>query len=79
MREKKVDEFLINEIKEDGLGVDLFKEAKESDGQVQNKNFLAWLNVEQHGQKIIKSLVEAFGQLELLEHYNDYYKFRVPR
>jgi len=34
MRKKNVDEFLINEIKEDGLGVDLFKEANESNGKV---------------------------------------------
>ena len=79
MRKKNVDEFLINELKEGGLGSDIYKEAMESRGQVSVKNFLTWLNVELHGQKIIRSLVENFNQIELLEHYNDYYKMRVPR
>lgn len=43
------------------------------------KNFLTWLNVELHGQLIIRGLVDSFGQVELLEHYSDYYKMRVPR
>lgn len=60
MRKSGVDEFLVNEIKEGGLGSDLFKEAAESRGYVSTKNFLTWLNVELHGQKIIKSLVESF-------------------
>jgi hypothetical protein len=43
------------------------------------KTFLTWLNIELHGLTIIISLVNDFNQVELLEHYNDYYKFRVPR
>lgn len=35
--------------------------------------------MELYGQIIIKSLVENFYQVELLEHYNDYYKLRVPK
>ena len=35
--------------------------------------------MEVYGQIIIRSLVESFQQVELLEHYNDYYKIRVPR
>ena len=57
----------------------MYKEAEESDGRVHLKNFLVWLNVELYGQIIIKGLVENFHQVELLEHYNDYYKMRVPR
>jgi hypothetical protein len=70
---------LIAEIKEDGLGADIYKEAEESDGRVHLKNFLTWLNVELFGQIIIRGLVDNFHQVELLEHYNDYYKMRVPR
>jgi hypothetical protein len=29
--------------------------------------------------KIIEALVETFNSAEILEHYNDYYKIRVPR
>lgn len=79
MKRKGVDEFLISELREGGLGSDLFNEAKEQRGQVSVKNFLTWLNVELHGQLIIQSLVESFNTVEMLEHYNDYFKMRVPR
>jgi len=29
--------------------------------------------------KIIEGLCDDFDQVEILEHYNDYYKLRVPR
>lgn len=29
--------------------------------------------------RIINGLCDDFGQVEILEHYNDYYKMRVPR
>lgn len=29
--------------------------------------------------KIVNGLVDDFDQVEILEHYNDYYKMRVPR
>ena len=31
------------------------------------------------GIKILESLAEDFNQVEILEHYNDYYKLRVPK
>jgi hypothetical protein len=46
---------------------------------VSYQNFLIWLNVEIHGLRIIHYLVEDFQSLEVLEHYNDYFKMRVPR
>jgi hypothetical protein len=79
MKEHNVDEFLIGELKPDGLGEDLYKEAFEQKGMVSYQNFLIWLNVEIHGLRIIHSLVEDFKSLEILEHYNDYFKMRVPR
>lgn len=45
MRGKNMDEFLINELKADGLGADIFKEKEEQNGQVSYQNFLVWLNV----------------------------------
>ena len=38
-----------------------------------------WLYVETSGIKILESLAEDFNQVEILEHYNDYYKLRVPK
>ena len=46
---------------------------------VSYKNFLLWLYIEQCAQKIIHSLCDQFLEVEILEHYNDYYKLQVPR
>lgn len=70
---------LIDEISEGGLGNDINKEALEFNGFVNTKNFLTWLYVETHGQLIIEGLIDDFKSIELLEHYNDYYKIRVPK
>jgi len=37
------------------------------------------LNVEIHGLRIINGLIDDFKSVEMLEHYNDYYKLRIPR
>ena len=79
MRSKQVDEFLIQQLTATGLGSDLVKEAEESKGFVSYKNFINWLYIEQCGLRIIEGLSEDFGVVEILEHYNDYYKIRVPR
>jgi len=79
MRSKNVEEFLISEIKIGGLGNDLVLEANENKGMVSIKNFLNWIYIEQCGMKIVEGLVDDFGEVEILEHYSDYYKMRVPR
>ena len=57
----------------------MWKEADEHNGKVSIANFLTWLYVEQCGLKIMEGLCDDFKEVELLEHYNDYYKLRVPR
>jgi ATP-binding cassette, subfamily A (ABC1), member 3 len=79
MKEKKMDPFLIAEIRKDGLGGDLVKEATEKGGLVNYSGFLSWLYVEQAGMGIINGLCDDFPTVEILEHYNDYYKIRIPR
>lgn len=74
-----VDEFLIKELRLGGMGNDLVLEAEEHRGQVSVRNFINWLYIEICGMKIVEGLVDEFGQVEILEHYNDYYKMRVPR
>ena len=69
---------MIDEVKIDGLGGDLVKEANEY-GKIDIKNFLIWINVELHGLKILHGLIDIFNEVELLEHYNDYYKLRIPK
>lgn len=79
MKSKMVDDFLINELRSCGLGDDLYKEQLELGGKVSYKNFLNWLYIEQAGMGIINGLCNDFETVEILEHYNDYYKMRVPR
>ena len=80
MTDLKVDPKLIAEVKIDGLGEDLVKESLENeDSNVSISNFLLWLYIEQAGMAIVKQLVEQFESVEILEHYNDYFKLRVPR
>lgn len=80
MKEKNVDQFLIDEVRKGGLGEDLVKEANEHpEGMINVENFVMWLYVEEAGVAIINSLCEEFPSVEILEHYSDYYKLRIPR
>ena len=79
LRTRGIDDFLIKEIRLGGLGNDIIQEAEEHNGKVNVRNLLNWLYVEQCGSKIMEGLVDDFFEVELLEHYNDYYKVRVPR
>lgn len=40
---------------------------------------LEWVHAIEKGVKLITALAEEFGQVEILEHYNDYFKLRVLR
>eukprot|EP00347_Sterkiella_histriomuscorum_P006793 403351411 len=79
MRKKMINEFVITEMDFGGLGNDLYKEQLENGGEVSSQNFINWLFIEQNGVEIIKQLCDKFGEVDVLEHYNDYYKLRVPR
>ncbi|CDW85159.1 abc transporter family protein [Stylonychia lemnae] len=79
LRKNYVDDFLVNELRINGLGNDICLEANEHNGMVETRNFINWMYVEQAGMKIIKGLCNDFELVEILEHYNDYYKIRVPR
>lgn len=61
------------------MGEDLVKEAAEENGKVSYVNFLIWLYVEEAGMTIVNGLCEEFPSVEILEHYSDYYKLRIPR
>ena len=38
-----------------------------------------WFNAHKYGRQIIEKLVEEFGEVEVVEHYNDYFKLKVAR
>jgi hypothetical protein len=78
MQDKNCDPFLMQEIKQGGLGDDLIKEQAEY-GFIDIQNFLLWEYIEQAGLNIVNTLCEQFPTVEILEHYNDYYKLRIPK
>jgi len=49
MRRKGVNEFLVQELKQGGLGNDIFKEAANNGGYVGVRTFLSWIHVETNG------------------------------
>jgi hypothetical protein len=61
-----------------GLGSDLFTEFQDR-GKILSLNFLSWLYIEENGLSVIDHLCQSFNRVEILEHYNDYFKLRVPR
>ena len=69
---------MVDEIKEGGMGNDLVSEDLDN-GFIEVRGFANWYYIEQAGMNIINSLTEQFPQVEILEHFNDYYKLRIPR
>lgn len=57
MKDKKVDPFLVSEIKEGGLGNDLVTEDFEN-GFIDIKSFANWFYIEQAGMNIVNCLTE---------------------
>lgn len=72
-------DILIEQIKKNGLGNDLALEAEENKGSLRSINLMTWVWVQLFGVKVLESLCRSFGQLDLLEQYSDYFKFRVDR
>jgi ATP-binding cassette subfamily A (ABC1) protein 3 len=78
MKDYTYDPFIASEIKEGGLGNDLVSEELET-GAVDFNSFANWLYIEDAGMNIVNRLTEQFPSVEILEHYNDYFKLRIPR
>lgn len=79
MKVHNMPEILMKELKLGGLGHDIVKEAEDRNGKVSVKSLISWLYIEKCGLHIVEGLVDNFESVELLEHYNDYFKMRVPR
>ena len=62
------------------MGSDIYHEAIEyGRGRINGEHFAQWLYIESSGMAVIDELCSSFETVEILEHYNDYYKLRVPR
>ena len=70
----------INEIMTGGLGDHLVREAKGNKyGLVKTVNLLEWVNTMNSFLKLLVSLCEHFGSVEVLSSHNQNYKLRVMR
>jgi hypothetical protein len=70
---------ILEQIKEAGIGSDLFFEASLGVSTVRLKNFITYVFTQQMGLQVIKLLTNQFKQVDLIEQCSDYFKFRVPR
>ena len=77
---KQMPDWLMNEICVGGLGDELLREAKSNkQGLVRIINLIEWIHVIQNILKIVKQLAIDFRTVEILNHHNSSYKFRVLR
>ena len=73
------DTLILNQIRKDGVGSDLFIEASLNDGEVRMSSLVYFCYVQTQGMNFIKELAKSFSQVDLLEHCGDFFKLRVAR
>ena len=80
LNNKMFPEWLMEEICTGGLGDELLREAKSNkQGLVRILHFIEWLHIITNALKIVKELAVNFGTVEILNHHNSSFKFRVLR
>ena len=80
MRASLFPEELLNEIRVDGMGSELVREANlDSVGNIRVQHLMEWVHIMKHGMRVVRYLCKEFGTVELLENYNNYFKLRVLR
>ena len=80
LSDKQFPEWLTEEITTGGLGDELLREAKSNkQGLVRILHLIEWINIMQNCMKIVKELARQFGTVEILNHHNSSFKFRVLR
>lgn len=74
-----MDGLILEQIRRDGVGSDLFIEAGNNEGTVRLQALVNYLFTQMNGFKFIADLAGMFEQVELLEQCGDFYKVRIPR
>lgn len=74
-----VEQIIMDEIKEDGMGSDLATEAQANSGNILLENLLHFLFIQVNGTQIISTLTKLFDRVELVEQCADFFKLKVPR
>lgn len=79
MRRNNVDGLILDQIRKDGVGSDLFAEAALNDGDVRSSALVAFCYAQTHGLNFILQLAKTFERVDLLEQCGNFFKLRVPR
>ena len=70
---------ILNQIRKDGIGSDLFLEGLANDGEVRMHALVSYCFAQSNGFSIIKFLCKHFEYVQMLEYCGGYYKLRVPK
>ena len=62
----------------EGMGREIVAELQKTP-QLPIQMLLTWHFTEFNGRRLLKDLLEDFEKVEMLEHYGQYYKLRVPK
>ena len=69
---------LAGQLTMEGMGRELVAELQKTP-QLPIEMLLTWHFTEFNGRRLLKDLLEDFEKVEMLEHYGQYYKLRVPK
>ena len=73
-------EILCEQIKDGGLGDEIWTEADMDDGSmVRLQNLMNYFHSVSAGLATIKYLLAHFASVEILEHCGQYFKLRIPK
>ena len=76
-RTSNFDGLIIDQIRKDGVGSELFIEASQNEGMVGVPTLVSFCQVQTHGMNFIKELTKTFDRVDLLVQSGGYYKLRV--
>ena len=71
-------EKLVEQLTMEGMGRELVAELQKTP-QLPIEMLLTWHFTEFNGRRLLKDILGEFEQVEMLEHYGQYYKLRVPK
>lgn len=74
-----VEKLTVDQISRDGLGSDLFKEARGNEGQVRLSALIQFYLIMKHGLKFVHMIASIFTEVSIIEQCGDFFKIRVPK
>ena len=74
-----IDDVIIGQVTEKGIGSDLHLEAFQCDGKVRLKNLATYIYIQQYGLKVITLFAQLFSQVELMEQCSEFFNLRFAK